>query len=348
MSRATELVQRSAWQVVIPDAPQALGLAGGRVFIAGCEGTALAVDSGTGQTVGSQQVEGGLLGIAPSGDGSKAILAGPFGSWLWTIDGGDVVELAGKSWCSVARWANEQRFALATGRYVSVFDQTGELLWKSEQFPSTVTDFSWLGSYRRLAVASYGGVHLVEPRPGGSSTLMPFRGSLLALASTPNGRWIVSGNQDATLQVFRSDKDVRLEMEGYPSKISRVAFDSTGRFLANDGAPEVSVWDFRGKGPSGTAPVLLVPSDRSGDPEIGSFSWHPSKPLIAVGWDDGDCLIYRPTDGVHGKPLGALDQVFAADSSVEALHWGHDGRSIFVAESSGLISRCDVIADEAA
>ena len=91
MSRATELVQRSAWQVVIPDAPQALGLAGGRVFIAGCEGTALAVDSGTGQTVGSQQVEGGLLGIAPSGDGSKAILAGPFGSWLWTIDGGDVV-----------------------------------------------------------------------------------------------------------------------------------------------------------------------------------------------------------------------------------------------------------------
>ena len=94
--------------------------------------------------------------------------------------------------------------------------------------------------------------------------------------------------------------------------------------------------------------MLLVPSDRSGDPEIGSFSWHPSKPLIAVGWDDGDCLIYRPTDGVQGKPLGALDQVFAADSSVEALHWGHDGRSIFVAESSGLISRCDVIADEAA
>ena len=46
-------------------------------------------------------------------------------------------------------------------------------------------------------------------------------------------------------------------MSGYPAKVSRLAFDGSGRWLAADGAPEVTVWDFAGKGPEGRAPRML-------------------------------------------------------------------------------------------
>jgi hypothetical protein len=46
-------------------------------------------------------------------------------------------------------------------------------------------------------------------------------------------------------------------MSGYPEKVSCLTFDDTGFWLAADGAPDLTVWDFSGKGPSGTAPRQL-------------------------------------------------------------------------------------------
>ncbi|MEV5149126.1 hypothetical protein AB0L14_33215 [Streptomyces sp. NPDC052727] len=40
-------------------------------------------------------------------------------------------------------------------------------------------------------------------------------------------------------------------MSGYPEKVSRHAFADPGFRPAADGAPDVTVWDFSGKGPGG-------------------------------------------------------------------------------------------------
>ncbi len=330
--------ETSEWQVRIPDVPTSLAVAERLAVIVGAEGTALAVDRRTGEPCGRVEVEGGLLHAAVSPAGSMAAVTGPFGAYLWEMGGASPRPLVTGAWSSVARWANEQRLAVASGRCVEVFDGEGASLWRSDTFPSTVTDLAWLGGRHRMAVASYGGVHALEARKGGASTFMPFTGSLLAICTNPNGRWIVSGNQDATLQVFRSDNDTRLEMEGYPSKITRVAFDSAGKYLANDGAPEVSVWDFSGPGPRGRAPVLLVPSDEDERADIGALAWHPGAAQLAVGWSSGACEIYRVGDGVPGRPLQPSSTVAQFATGVTCLAWAPDGETLLVAEADGTIS----------
>jgi|SRR5579884_1225219 len=75
--------------------------------------------------------------------------------------------------------------------------------------------------------------------------------------------WITTGNQDATVHIWRARDGDELTIAGYPDKVTCLAFDPTGRYLANDGAPDVTVWDFAGKGPNGTSPRLLA-ADRLG------------------------------------------------------------------------------------
>jgi WD40 repeat protein len=327
------------WTIDVSDTPECLALSGGHVVIGGVEGSVHLVEQASGTVAAHTAISGGLTHAALRPTGDRVALTGPFGAWLWTPHGNDLAPLVDRAWCSVARWATDRRLAVAAGRYVELFDESGTHVWTSEQFPSTVTDISWLGGRHRLAVAAYGGVHIVEPRAGGSSTFMPFTGSLLAICSSPNGRWIVSGNQDATLQVFRSDNDTRLEMQGYPSKISRVSFDSAGRFLANDGAPEVSVWDFGGAGPRGRAPVLLVSGHNESPDTIGAFAWHPSDAVTAVGWASGACSTYRILDGVPGKPLRPHSVLAELPAGISVLAWESDGRAIIVGDEDGGVSR---------
>lgn len=339
MTLASTHVATVDWTIDVSDTPGCLVLGGGQAVIAGVEGTVHVVEHQSGAVVAHTEISGGLTHAAIRPAGDLVALTGPFGAWLWSLRGDELLPLVDRAWCSVARWATDRRLAVAAGRHVELFDEAGARLWRSEQFPSTVTDISWLGGRHRLAVAAYGGVHIVEPRENGTSTFMPFTGSLLAICSTPNGRWIVSGNQDATLQVFRSDNDTRLEMQGYPSKISRVCFDSAGRYLANDGAPEVSVWDFGGAGPRGRAPVLLVSGDNESPDAIGAFAWHPGDAVLAVGWSSGACSTYRILNGVPGKPLLPQSVLAELATGISVLAWEPDGRAIIVGGDDGAVHR---------
>ncbi|MEU0434507.1 hypothetical protein ABZ153_23225 [Streptomyces sp. NPDC006290] len=47
-------------------------------------------------------------------------------------------------------------------------------------------------------------------------------------------------------------------MSGYLEKVSRIAFDDTDLWPAADGASDVTVCDFSGKGPEGTEPPFGV------------------------------------------------------------------------------------------
>ena len=342
MTLAGAEVATIGWTIDVSDTPGCLAMGGGHVAIAGVEGSIHLVAHGSGAVVAQTEVTGGLTHAAIRPTGDRVALTGPFGAWLWSTRDDDLRPLIDRAWCSVARWATDRRLAVAAGRHVELFDESGARLWRSEQFPSTVTDISWLGGRHRLAVASYGGVHIVEPREHGTSSFMPFTGSLLAICSSPNGRWIVSGNQDATLQVFRSDNDTRLEMEGYPSKISRVSFDSTGRFLANDGAPEVSVWDFGGAGPRGRAPVLLVSETDDPPDTIGALAWQPDAAVLAVGWASGACSTYRILDGSPGQPLRPHAVLAELGTEITALAWEPGGRGIAVGGRDGAVRRIEL------
>jgi WD40 repeat protein len=208
--------------------------------------------------------------------------------------------------------------------------------WASTPMPCTVTDLAWINARRTLALAAYGGVTLLEATPGGNSAVKPFVGSLLALATTRDGRWIVSGNQDASLQVFSAARDTRLEMQGYLTKITRVAFDASEEHLANDGAPEVTVWDFRGRGPEGTAPTLVTESDGPGTADV--FTWHPRSSFLATAWQSGRVEVADVRRGRPGKPLPGTP-IGSVDDRVADLAWTTDGRGLIIASRDGRVER---------
>lgn len=332
------------WVHDLTDTPVATACAGDRAALVGSDGEVLLVAVGSGDFIAARRFESGALGAALDPNGRNLVVHGPFGSSLWDTESDQVTQLA-DGWGGDATWANSQRAAVADERVVLVVDQDGTVLWRSDQFPSTVTSLAWLGGWRRLAVAAYGGVQIVEPRPRGQIRLCSFKGSLLDMDTDPNGRWIVSGNQDSTLQVFRSDDETRLEMQGFPSKITKVAFDASGSWLANNGAPELAVWDFAGPGPSGRAPALLVAQgDESGEtavsgdePRIADFAWQPSAPTIAVAWEDGNVTRYDVSRAAKGNRNPPDAVICRLESTPSTLAWPTPAR-IIVGCSDGQVA----------
>lgn len=327
------IVEDVIWEHVLANIPVDAQPFGSLIIVGTSDGDAVVLDGRTGAQRAQVTCEGGILGVAPSPGGDRVAITGPFGAWLW--DGADAAPLGvvRDEWCSVARWVNAERWALARGKRVAVYSSAGEELWVAAPLPSTVSDVVWLGGRHRLAAAVYGGVHVIEARRHGPSTHLAFKGSLLALAASPNGKWIVSGNQDASLQVFRTDKDTRLEMQGYPAKITRVAFDQSGRWLANNGAPEVSIWDFAGAGPRGRSPVLCVSPQPSDQPTV--FSWHAAAARLAIGWASGTVSCVSAASGVPGQPsIGSV--ICQPSAGVTALAWCKD--DLLVTRQDGTVS----------
>lgn len=63
---------------------------------------------------------------------------------------------------------------------------------------------------------------------------------------------------DASIRICLARDGSELTMSGYLEKVSRIAFDDTDLWPAADGASDVTVCDFSGKGPEGTEPPFGV------------------------------------------------------------------------------------------
>jgi WD40 repeat protein len=308
-----------AWEVTVDDAPVGLSAQAGLVAVAGADGTAWLLDTTTGAEAqtGLLEVPGGLLAVALAPDAAHLAATGPTGHALWHRQDGRVTVAETGAWSATAAWAPEgQRVAIASGRRALVLGPDGQELWTTEPAASTVTDVAWLRQGRRLAVAAYGAVRCHERHTGKPVVTYPYIGSHLALAVAPTGKWICSGNQDASIHIWRTRDGSELTMSGYPEKVSRLAFDDTGRWLAADGAPDVTVWDFAGQGPAGTAPRSLRCHET-----ITALAWRPGPAgHLASGGDDGTIALWHATSGrpeTRLRPARTLD----GEAAVAALAW---------------------------
>lgn len=306
-----------AWDIVVDDAPVALSARRDLVAVAGAEGTVKVLDAAMGAEIGALKLPGGALRVELSPDAGHLAACGPLGYALWRrADGRTSVHESG-AWSSAAAWADGERVAVASGRRALVLGPDGAELWRTDPAASTVTDLAWMRQGRRLAVAAYGAVHGHERHTPKPVVTYPYVGSHLALAVAPTGKWICSGNQDASIHIWRSRDGSELTMSGYPEKVSRLAFDETGFWLAADGAPDVTVWDFSGKGPEGTAPRSLRCHET-----VTALTWRPGAAgHLASGGDDGTVALWHAT---AGRPEGLLRPVRELDgegAAVAALAW---------------------------
>jgi len=230
-----------------------------------------------------------------------------------------VIEVEG--WVHAIAWSRDgSQLAVAAGRSLVLLDPTGGVLRRWDDQPSTVTDVVWSRDGSRVGCSSYGGLRWYAAVSASPQPVRTFdwKGSLLLARVSPDGRWVASGNQDASVHVWRLWSGEDAEMTGYPEKVDALAFDRASRWMANGGTDEISLWDFSGRGPMGRAPRMLPGHEA----QVSALAWQPTGDLLASAGRDGGVAVWAPgPKGRHVEPRRRVD----LGSRVTTLAWSPAG-----------------------
>jgi WD40 repeat protein len=251
----------SVWSRQLADHAADLRFApGGRVLAAATlAGTVAVLDASTGELLSEPKGHpGGTLSLAWSPDGSLFATGGQDGRVRVCRPGGEPVfeTPSGRAWIEHMAFSPDGlKLAVGAGRMARVYDRSGQLLADQGGHGSTISALCWMG--RRLVTACYGGVQLLEFGKPGTPHFLEYTGSILALAPSPDGKWLASGNQDGSLRIWKVDCAAEFAMSGYPTKVKALVFSGDGSTLVAAGGAEVTLWDFSGAGPVGRTPKVL-------------------------------------------------------------------------------------------
>ena len=193
--------------------------------------------------------------------------------------------------------ANGAFIAIAAGKTLCFADRAGKLLHRIEAAPSTIAGLAWNRKNTEVAIAAYGGLRTYRPGSGERAKYLSWKGSLIAIAWSPDEKVVACGTQDCAVHFWRLTTTHDSEMSGYPGKPKSLSWDASGTQLATSGDATACVWNFSGKGPEGTAPQQLA---GHGKP-ITKVLFHPKKGLLATASQDGSIFVWEPKKGT--RPL---------------------------------------------
>ena len=335
-SGAVDLVATVAftpvWSVGLADHVTAVAWApdGNAVAAASAGGDTLIVDTATGEV--TARADGhplGVLDIGWSPDGRRLAVGGQDGRLsIYDRSTGTETHIDISGWVAVVAWSPGGRhLAVAAGNTVVTVDTDGSVTHTYGPLPSTVTSLAWEPKGRRVAAGFYGGVNWYEPgRPEHRAVeAHKWKGSVLAVAVSADGRWLAAGNQDRSVQIWRIGKSTHLEMPGYPAKIDQIAFDPTGRHLAVGSVGFTTVWDCAGKGPEGSTPGMLEGNPR----RVAALDWAHHHPVLTTGDPAGLLAHWAPTTSL--RPVG----VAHVGDPVTAVKWDPSDNGIAVGTAAG-------------
>ena len=305
---------------------------GSRLAAGSLAGPSVLLDATTGEVVASlSDHEMGVLAAGWSASGDHLAVGGQDGRLrLYSSGGAQVAALAFDEWVGALEWCpTGEQVAVAAGRTVAVVEPDGTIV---ETYPdqfSTVTSLAWSTDGSRLGVGCYGGVEWFEPGSGPLPTRrFEWKGSVLSLAMAPSGKWLVSGNQDNSVHLWRLWSGDDLQMSGYPAKVEHLAWDATSRWLAVGSLGELTIWDFSGKGPAGTRPKQLDAHER----HISAVAYQHAGTLLASGAADATVALWDPTRSK--TPVTR----FEVTGGVSTIGWSPDDRAMAVGTAGGEVA----------
>ena len=261
--------------------------------------------------------------LASSGqDGKAHIYDGSSYTKLATID-------HGTAWVEHIAWHRQRDCILtAAGKQLKLSNADGVLIQQFEEHKSTIADLAWHPVVPELfATSSYGGARLWNLKQASFKRFLEWKGSLLNIAYSPNGKVLAAGCQDGAAHIWLLPSGDDLLMNGYPTKVRELSWDSTSRYLATGGGSEVIVWDFSGKGPSGSKPLMFPGHDSF----ISVLAFAPTGLRLASGGLDGNVMIWNLS--AHREVLS-----HAGDSEVSGLAWSPDGKQLAASFASGSLA----------
>lgn len=234
----------------------------------------------------------------------------------------------GAEWVEHVRWSPSGKYlASAAARTLRMWNPAGDLLSEYPAHSSTIADLAWKPGTDELTSASYGNVQFWSPQQAEPLKKFEWKGSMLSVAWSPDGKALATGNQDSTVHFWFVATGKDLQMWGYPAKIRELAWDAKSRYLATGGSSTVIVWDCSGKGPANTKPLTLQFHDKL----ISQLRFQAKGPLLASGCGSGIVALWH---------VGKKDRAVAAiwmDSPVSQLAWSPDDRRLAAGDESGSV-----------
>ncbi|MBL9192192.1 MAG: WD40 repeat domain-containing protein [Opitutaceae bacterium] len=222
--------------------------------------------------------------------------------------------------------------AAAAGKGLTLLAADGAVHHAFAPAPKTITALVWEPRGGAVAVAYFGGVVLWDADDFVAQRTYAYANGIHALVWSPDGRWLVSGNQDPSVHLWLPEQDEEFHMSGYESKVKELTFDRTSRWLATGGGHEACIWDCQGRGPEGREPVMLAHEGK-----VCAVAYQHAHGLLATASDDGTVMIWSPE---RPRPLRATVRM---PSPATRLVWSPDDRLLGVGSAKGAVYvlRCE-------
>ena len=268
---------------------------------------------------------GAILSVA--GDDTRILTGGDDGKIVVTNARGEsetVAIYAKHRWIDRVALGPDGVVAWSAGKQAFVRTAKGGI--KSLDLPSSVGGLAFAPKGLRLAVAHYGGASLWFPNAQAAPEMLAWKGSHLDVLYSPDGKFLVTAMQEATLHGWRLVDAKDMRMSGYSAKVRSMAFTAGGKWLATSGSEQLILWPFGSKdGPMGKQPRMVAPYDK----RAVAVACHPQQEIVATGFDDGLVMLCRIEDGAEilAKRPGA--------AAVSALAWSADGGKLAFGTEDG-------------
>jgi WD40 repeat protein len=310
--------------VAIGASVTAVHFLGDRAAFVGAEESVSLVDA-QGEILKVDVHSGGILCAAS--DGARIVLGGDDGKLVALNNKGEVALLATdpkRRWIDNVALHAEGTVAWSVGKTAFVRSAKGEE--KSLDVPSTVGGLAFAPKGLRLAIAHYNGATLWFPNMAAEPEFLPWAGSHLAVAFSPDNKFLVTAMHEPAMHGWRLSDNRHMRMSGYPGRVRSMSWSIGGRFLATSGADTVIMWPFASKdGPMGKEPTMLAPLQA----RVSAVACHPKQDILAAGYSDGTILMVRLEDG------GELLVRRRGPVAVAGLAWNAKGTLLAFADEDG-------------
>ncbi|WP_407965777.1 WD40 repeat domain-containing protein [Bartonella sp. C271] len=184
----------------------------------------------------------------------------------------------------------------------------------------------------RLAVAHYNGVTLHWLLTQTVPTTLEWKGAHCDVIFSPDNHYVISTMQENALHGWRLADKQHLRMSGYPSKVKSWSWSTKGKWLATSGASAAIIWPFHTKdGPIGKAPLEL---GIRANALVSVVSCHPSKEIVAIGFNDGIISCVHFSDGKE------IFLKLCSKSAISTLSWDKTGHYLAFGSENG---ECGII-----
>ena len=239
--------------------------------------------------------DGAILCATAHPSGQGVITGGDDGRVVWSRDGAAslIAELPRRWIDALTTSPGSGLIAFSAGREVHVRDSAAPDFHRVFAHEASVAALAFDPKGRRLAAATYGGAALWYARIAEQKPVMlRWAGSHIALAFSPDGKFLISSMQESALHGWRLSDAKDMRMGGYPSKVWSLAFLGDA-WLATSGANGAVLWPFSGSnGPMG-------------------------KQATEIGWDESALVVRVAGDGA--RLAAGLDdgRVWACDLATE-------------------------------